>query len=62
MLQQFKSCVIKERKKKETFPKIEEHDRELNAVPNPALTATEELELNNDTNESESGNSYDEIK
>lgn len=44
------------------FPSFEEHDRELNAVPNPALKAAEELELNNDTNESESGNSYDEIK
>jgi len=35
----------KRKKKEEAFPSFEEHDRQLNAVPDPELTPSEELEL-----------------
>ena len=41
----------KRKEKEEAFPSFEEHDRQLNAVPDPELTPAEELELNDYTKE-----------
>ncbi|WP_339614424.1 RNA polymerase sigma factor [uncultured Winogradskyella sp.] len=41
----------KRKAKEEAFPSFEEHDRQLNAVPDPELTPAEELELNDYTRE-----------
>jgi RNA polymerase sigma factor (sigma-70 family) len=37
--------------KEEAFPNFEEHDRQLNAVPDPSMTPEEELELKDYTRE-----------
>ncbi|MFT4603276.1 MAG: hypothetical protein ACI857_003464, partial [Arenicella sp.] len=41
----------KRKAKEEAFPSFEEHDRQLNAVPDPSLTPAEELELKDYTKE-----------
>jgi RNA polymerase sigma factor (sigma-70 family) len=41
----------KRKAKEEAFPSFEEHDRQLNAVPDPELTPAEELELSDYTRE-----------
>lgn len=41
----------KRKEKEEAFPSFAEHDRQLNAVPDPELTPAEELELSDYTNE-----------
>lgn len=41
----------KRKKKEEAFPSFEEHDRQLNAVPDTELTPAEELELKDYTRE-----------
>jgi RNA polymerase sigma factor (sigma-70 family) len=41
----------KRKAKEEAFPSFEEHDRQLNAVPDPELTPAEELELKDYTRE-----------
>jgi RNA polymerase sigma factor (sigma-70 family) len=41
----------KRKAKEEVFTSFEEHDRQLNMVPNPELTPAEELELKDYTNE-----------
>jgi RNA polymerase sigma factor (sigma-70 family) len=41
----------KRKAKEEAFPSFEEHDRQLNAVPDPELTPEEELELKDYTRE-----------
>jgi RNA polymerase sigma factor (sigma-70 family) len=41
----------KRKAKEEVFPSFEEHDRKLNAIPDPELTPAEELELKDYTKE-----------
>jgi len=41
----------KRKQKEKAFPSFEEHDRQLNAVPDPELTPEEELELKDYTRE-----------
>lgn len=41
----------KRKQKEKVFPSFEEHDRQLNAVPDPELTPEEELELKDYTRE-----------